>query len=260
MPSIPPTPSKLDQILKGLSIPVALSLAATLFSGNTVNLLNDWDWLNGSFNRITQILPGSEEAPAGEPEDASPAEPFVPAISIQVNPNIVVNPADLNAWQQVVTGHAPAIDFHPDLDNSSQANPVINNSNDLDLTLPPIDIDQWMQPQGQYPGLGLQVFSSKAGPTTQIFPRNIAHLWSSGAWSTPPNVSGLHWTTAIHSPSPAKPSLPPPSAPSALAATTCLPSVDVGSRIPTAIPEAGMIWGLSSVVGLTLLGKMARAS
>lgn len=259
MPSTPPTPSKLDQILKGLSIPVALSLAATLFSGNTVNLLNDWDWLNGSFNRITQILPGTEDAPGGESDDTTTGDPFIPAISIQVNPNIVVNPADLNAWQQVVTGDAPAIDFHPDLDNSSQANPVINNSNDLGLTLPPIDIEQWMQPQGQYPGLGLQVFSAKSGPTPQIFPRNIAHLWSRGSWSMIPNVTDLNWTPAIHSHPPANPSSPPASRPSAPAAATCFSSVGVGSRIPTAIPEAGMIWGLSSVVGITLLGQMVRA-
>ncbi|WP_008311378.1 hypothetical protein [Leptolyngbya sp. PCC 6406] len=254
MPSTLPPSSKLDQLLKGLSIPVALSLAATLFSGNTFNLLNDWDWFNGSFNSTTNPPP-QHDASGGE-TNSTAIDPLTPDISIQVNPSIVVHSGALNAWQQVEIGDGPAITLNNDndVDNRSQSNPVIENSPQFDWVFP-IEVNQWMQPQNHYPGLSLVVSGPFQHQNANLFPGENRHFWADQ-----PSRGGFGLVigsgNARERPQPGGEILSPSSG-AGLGAATCLPTAkaEFVESAPTAVPEAKMILGLS-LVGVTLLSRV----
>ena len=141
----------LRRLLRYSPIPVALTITATLFSGNTITLFNDWDWFNQTFH--TQ--PHNEELPQPDP---SPWPPSLPATNIQVNPVITVDPvitiapADVTVtWQQSSPGND--IDLH--LDHHSAPSMVIDAPAPIEMTLPDLginvdtDVRQWGPPQSR---------------------------------------------------------------------------------------------------------------
>lgn len=134
-------------LLPGLTATVALALTATLFSGNALRFFNswfnDWDWFNGSFNR-TVIHPAEEASkPDGEPETQPRDQPHSTPISVQVAPNIVVEPADVTV--------SPSINANPviTVDNGSEASPTTTANPQVEVSWPEFEVEQeWLQPQG----------------------------------------------------------------------------------------------------------------
>lgn len=272
-------PSSFSDLLQKLSLPITLSLAATLLSGNVIQLFNgwelfnDWDWFNNSFNRVTQIF--QPEAPAPESEPGSTSELFTPSISIEVAPNFNVTPGDVNVWQQVVPGDGPLLNINP----HQQVNPTLHNQPSIQLTPLPVPPGSWTQPQsvqgapwlvslgsrvalsldrdGQGAIAGNFVGTGVAGTGSPYFPG-----WRrSGAGGQGWGRTGRSSQTAIAAPLSGANQLPalfsaPPEG--VLVATADpwgpIPKV-TPAPAPVTVPEPGLVFTLGAV-GVTLLGRV----
>jgi hypothetical protein len=142
----------LRRLLRYSPIPIALTITATLFSGNTINLLNDWDWFNGSFN------PHPHDDEASSRSDSPPLPLPPPAINIQVDPAITVDPvitldpADITfTWPP----SSPSNDLDLNLENHLAPSIGLEAPAPIEITLPDIgvnadtDVKQWVQPQSR---------------------------------------------------------------------------------------------------------------
>jgi hypothetical protein len=161
----------LDQVLKNLSVPLALSLTATFLSGNNLNLFNNW--FNGSFNRIQPMLQGETDLTGqGEPEVLSPS------VSIQVEPSVVLPERDVATWRQFATGSDRPLDLSPSDPLPPDQSPDFNipgasevpapsglGPQSLHQVVPPIQVDQWFATRSSYPSLSLVVFEPDGWPT-----------------------------------------------------------------------------------------------
>jgi hypothetical protein len=182
-----PTPSsstpKLEQLLKGLSVPLALSLAVTMFSGNNLSLFNNW--FNGSFNRITPMLQGDTDLTGRQDPELLPT----PSVSIQVDAGVTLPEQDVQRWRQfagrndrpldLTPSEPPAAVNQPQLDLPGALavpNPATVGPQSLHQILPPLNTDQWFTTRSTYPSLSLVVFGADDG------------VGGFGGWGRSPNA------------------------------------------------------------------------
>lgn len=137
-----------------LTVALSLSVAVSLFSGNKIdvrvltNLINDWV-------DITINLPEGKETslpPGGTRKFEIEIEPTV---AVQVEPIISIAPANINLWQNIgnvnVGGIELDLSYQEQSDSSPEITPEIEFDSKIEINLPDIRIQQWIEGQNTQP-------------------------------------------------------------------------------------------------------------